>query len=184
LPGLLGELWGFGMRIRLDQIGDEPFLWSERESIAVESMERPDLLGLTAIEWSGSVVKAHPGYRLEAELHYGQTLACCRCLKPHDRSVDSSVDLVVLVRPPEPEAGEVELKASDLGILALESETLDTEPILLEQLELNIPMRALCRDDCAGLCPHCGADRNERPDCCDTKNIDPRWQALEDLELG
>jgi len=45
-------------------------------------------------------------------------------------------------------------------------------------------MKSLCRDDCAGLCPRCGADRNDRPDCCDAVDIDPRWQALKDLELG
>ena len=72
------------MRIRLDLIEEEAFLWHETESIAAESLARPDLLGLTEIEWSGSVDRAHPGYRLQARLRYGQTLACGRCLKPHE----------------------------------------------------------------------------------------------------
>jgi uncharacterized protein len=170
------------MRIRLDLIEDEPFLWNETESIAAESLSRPDLLGLTEIEWSGSVGRAHPGYRLQARLQYRQTLACSRCLEPHQGAVDATVDLILMIQPAEPTTGEIQLDASDLGILAIESEILDTEPILLEQLGLNIPMSVLCRPDCAGLCPHCGADRNARPDCCDGQEIDPRWQALKDLK--
>ncbi|MDH3522927.1 MAG: DUF177 domain-containing protein [Acidobacteriota bacterium] len=170
------------MRIRLDKVGDEPFRWSEKETIAVESMERPDLLGLTEVEWSGSVAKAPPGYRLLATLRYGQTLACGRCLKPCESRVESEIDLVVMVNPPPPMAGEVRLEESDLGVLALASEELDTDPVLREQIDLNIPMSELCRPDCAGLCPRCGADRNETPDCCAEQSVDPRWRALADLK--
>jgi uncharacterized protein len=172
------------MRIRLDKIEDQPFRWSETESVAAESMERPDLLELTDVEWSGSVAASPPGYRLLAALRYDQKLACGRCLKPYDVKVESEIDLVIMVNPPEPTTGEVQLEESDLGVLTLASEELDTDPILREQLELNIPMSTLCRPNCAGLCPHCGADRNEAPDCCDGRDIDPRWQALGDLELS
>lgn len=41
----------------------------------------------------------------------------------------------------------------------------------------------LCRDDCAGLCPVCGADRNETPCGCDTTVRDDRWAALDELDL-
>ncbi|MCZ6727479.1 MAG: DUF177 domain-containing protein [Acidobacteria bacterium] len=172
------------MRIRLDLIEEEPFRWNETESIAAESLARLEVIGLTEIESSGSLERAHPGYRFQARLQYGQTLACSRCLKPHEVEVESRLDLIVLVQPPEPTSGEIQLEASELGVLAIESDILDTEPILLEQLALNIPMSALCRPDCAGLCPYCGADRNEQPDCCDGQEIDPRWQALNDLKLG
>jgi len=172
------------MQIRLDLIEDEPFAWSEAETIDAASLERSDLLGLTKIEWSGSVTKAHPGYRFLAELRYGQTLACGRCLKQYEMPVESNVDLIAMIRPTAPMTGEAQLEASDLGVLALDTETLDTDPILLEQLDLNVPMRVLCRPECAGLCPSCGADRNETPDCCDGEEIDPRWQALKNLELS
>ena len=48
------------MRIRLDKIEDEPFRWSETESVVAESLERADLLELTDVEWSGSVAAAPP----------------------------------------------------------------------------------------------------------------------------
>jgi uncharacterized metal-binding protein YceD (DUF177 family) len=172
------------MLIRLDLIEDEPFRWSETEIVTAESLQRPELLGLTEIRWSGSIAKAHPGYRFLATLQYGQTMSCDRCLTPCEEAVDSTIDVVLQVRPPLPAGGEVQLQASELGVLDLDSETLDTDPILREQLELNIPMTILCRPDCAGLCPHCGADRNVEPDCCSGPETDPRWQALKDLKLS
>lgn len=172
------------MQIRLDLIEDEPFLWNETETITVESMQRSDLLELTEIEWSGSVAKAHPGYRLLGHLRYGQTMACGRCLGRCEETVESTLDLIVVVGPPNPVASEIQLEASDLGVLTLDSELLDTDPILREQLEINIPMSVLCQPDCAGLCPHCGANRNQEPACCEGQDIDPRWRALKDLKLS
>jgi uncharacterized protein len=56
-------------------------------------------------------------------------------------------------------------------------EILETEPVLIEQLQLNIPMKPLCRPDCAGLCPTCGADLNQGACAC-AKPADPRWDRL------
>jgi len=71
----------------------------------------------------------------------------------------------------------VELEPEDLGLLRLEDGILDTQPIVLEQVLLNIPMKPLCKQDCAGLCASCGADLNSEPCACERVH-DPRWQAL------
>ncbi len=52
----------------------------------------------------------------------------------------------------------------------------------MEQLELNIPMKPLCRPDCKGLCPTCGADRNETACSCEEPTADSRWAALAALK--
>lgn len=52
-----------------------------------------------------------------------------------------------------------------------------TEPIR-ESLLLAEPLQALCRIDCQGLCPVCGADRNEGSCGCDTTTVDPRLATL------
>jgi len=143
-----------------------------------------DLLDLTKVEWSGSVAKAHPGYRLQADVRYGQTLACGRCLARCEETIDSTLELIVVVGEHKATTGEIQLEASDLGVLNLDSPLLDTDPILREQLELNLPMSVYCRPDCAGLCPHCGANRNEVAACCDGQDVDPRWRALKGLKLS
>lgn len=169
------------MRIHLDKIDDEPFRWERAEPVPEAILEHPELLGISDLRWSGAVERAHPGWRLRAELDYDQTLACNRCLQPRKEHVNDDIEVYLVVDPVRPFGGEVELESADLGVIELDDEVFDTDPLLLDQLTLNIPMSTLCSDDCAGLCPHCGADRNAEPDCCEGGEIDPRWRVLEDL---
>lgn len=60
---------------------------------------------------------------------------------------------------------------------------IDLTPAIREHLLLELPDDPLCRDDCAGICPVCGADRNRNPCDCDTTVRDERWAALDDLRL-
>ncbi len=167
------------MLIQLEQIGDQPFHWEESPSISAESLGRSELQGLSGISWSGRVARDLAGYRLEARLSYRQTLICTRCLAPLTRTVEDDIELAIETNTTEPLLGEHELRAEDFKTVFLEGTELDTTPILMEQLQLNIPMKPLCREDCAGLCPQCGADRNEQPCDCADSDFDPRWQALE-----
>ncbi len=170
------------MIIHLERIREAPFRWREQRSIPAAALDRPEVLGLSEISWGGEVAPASPGHRLLARLDYEQTLACTRCLAPVAQRVTADVDLIVVVQAGQPTVGEVRLEEGDLGVLTVDEPTLDTEPILMEQLQLNVPMSALCRPECAGLCPRCGADRNLEPDCCPAESVDPRWAALHDLK--
>lgn len=171
------------MIIHLDRIREEPYRWDERVAVPAESLDREILCELGEVGWSGEVARAARGFRLTASLQYTQTLNCTRCLKPVDVPVESDVELMVEVKGSMPVVGEIRLQPSDLGTLALDEPELDTRPILIEQLQLNVPMTVLCRPDCAGLCPHCGADRNENPSCCEPET-DPRWEALKNILPG
>ena len=59
-------------------------------------------------------------------------------------------------------------------------DTLDLAPLVRDALVLELPMAPLCRDDCAGLCPQCGANRNEGQCGCVAPR-DPRWANLDVL---
>ena len=172
------------MLIQLEKIGDEPFHWEESPSISAESLGRSELLGVGGISWSGSVAPDLVGYRLAVRLSYEQTLTCTRCLTRVARTVEDEIELAIDTSASEPMLGEHELRASELRTLFLEGHELDTTPILMEQMVLNIPMKPLCREDCAGLCPHCGADRNQVRCTCAESVVDPRWQALEQWRRG
>jgi len=76
------------------------------------------------------------------------------------------------------EEPEIELEKDELGVLLIEGEHLDTEPLIAEQVLLELPMKPLCGPECRGLCPRCGADRNLVPDCCEEPAGDERFEAL------
>jgi uncharacterized protein len=173
------------VRIWLDQVREEPFTWDETQSISPETLERPELLSLSPVSWRGQVVFADPGYYLRARLSYDQTLACGRCLKPIVEHVEPEIELMIVQAGGSHDAhhgAEQELGESELSVQVVEGEVLETDPILLEQLQLNIPMSALCQPDCRGLCPVCGADRNVADCSCEERTVDSRWSALAALK--
>lgn len=170
------------MEIRLDRITAEPFHWQEKLIIPVETLDRPELADVSEISCQGRVLAIEDGFLVEARLDYEQQLICVRCLTPFVDEVEKEVELRVVPKAPEETVSELELSGNDLTLLTLDDEILDTTPVILEQLQLNIPMRALCRDDCAGLCPVCGNNRNDQPCQCEDQKVDPRWEVLKDWQ--
>jgi uncharacterized protein len=72
----------------------------------------------------------------------------------------------------------------DVFLLDERKGELDLRPALREQWLLHVPGYALCRDDCKGLCPSCGAELNLGPCDCASSAADPRWESLRNLEGG
>ncbi len=97
--------------------------------------------------------------------------ACSRCLGPVEGSVRCELQELFEADPLEGETYPLEHDHVDLGLPVRDA-------VLLE-----LPAAPLCRPDCAGLCPQCGADRNTAPCSCEPDPVDPRWAALSQLEL-
>ena len=55
------------------------------------------------------------------------------------------------------------------------------EDVLREQVLLALPLKVTCREDCKGLCVHCGQNLNEGQCSCSTAIEDPRWTALREI---
>ena len=60
---------------------------------------------------------------------------------------------------------------------------IDLAPMVREEVLLAVPDGPLCRPDCPGLCPICGADLAEGPCGCDTTERDERWAVLDQLRV-
>lgn len=166
------------MLIRLDRVRDEPFRWQEAVALDPATLGIDELQALSAIDWRGEIAHVAPDFHLRARYSYEQTLTCSRCLQPIVQPVSGEVELLVVVGGSARESGEHQLHEKDLGVLEVADERLDTEPLLVEQVQLNVPMSPVCRPDCLGLCPRCGADRNLGPCGCREEATDPRWAAL------
>ena len=172
------------MDIRLDQIGSRPFTW--RETLELDSAELGTAsadgdLTVSPIDCRGSVDPTAQGFVLRAQLRYGQTLDCVRCLTPWRGDVETEIGLMLILGD---EGGPAEeLSREDLGVVVLEEPRFETRPMVIEHVQLQAPMKPLCRPDCAGLCSQCGADLNNEPCACQPE-IDPRWASLAALRGG
>lgn len=106
---------------------------------------------------------------------------CARCLDAVEHPLQGQYD--VLFRPLGVDGDEREhsIGASETEIGYYQSGSLLLEDVLREQVLLSLPARTLCREDCKGICPRCGANGNNDPCSCEETPADPRWSALGDL---
>jgi uncharacterized protein len=108
-------------------------------------------------------------------------LPCSRCLEPYRLPIDVPLDLRYSPeseRDTEATQPEQDVSTHDADTSYYADDTLDLGELLREQFYLALPMKALCRDGCLGLCPECGANRNVAPCTCNPQWVDPRLEAL------
>jgi uncharacterized protein len=119
--------------------------------------------------------------RVTGDLRTRLELACARCLEPITHDVARTFDL--LYRPQGSDAGKEEMSvtAAEAEVSYYQGEGLLLEDVLREQVLLAAPLKAICREDCRGLCPHCGRNLNLEQCTCAEPVEDPRWSALKDI---
>ena len=120
---------------------------------------------------------------LEGEIGGAFELECARCLARYRHRLREPFRFILepagLRTPAEPEA--VEALARNGMCLADEVELgwyrgteIQLDSVCLEMISLALPVKPLCREECAGLCPRCGADRNDAPcNCTETAQNSP-----------
>jgi DUF177 domain-containing protein len=119
--------------------------------------------------------------RLAGDFSAKLELLCARCLEPVAREVAKRFNL--LYRPQGADAGKEELSVTtaEAEVGYYQGEALLLEDVLREQVLLALPIKAICREDCRGLCPHCGKNLNVEQCNCAEPLEDPRWSALKDI---
>ena len=121
----------------------------------------------------------HVKSRLETRVE----LVCARCLEPFSLGLNSEFNVALKPRPDFPLAEERELNREDLESDFYEGEEIDLTPFVQDQVLLTLPQKAVCREECRGLCPHCGKNLNREVCQCPTAPIDPRFQALKNFKV-
>ena len=108
-------------------------------------------------------------------------LECDRCLKSVTVPVSSSFEVEYVTPETYQADSAAELLDEDLFLSVFDGEVIDIDELVREQLLLALPAQILCQQDCKGLCPECGSDRNEADCKCEEAAIDPRWAGLKEI---
>ena len=122
--------------------------------------------------------------RIQGKYAVEMTAQCDRCLGRARFPLEARFDLYY--RPASTLAGEdeVEIDEGEAEIGFYEGRGLELMDILREQVMLALPMQRVCSEDCKGICPVCGGNRNEASCDCKVESTDDRWgAALRNLEL-
>lgn len=124
------------------------------------------------VTYSGRIINHLDVLRFTGTIKTILNTCCSRCLKPLDILLSAETD-VILSRDADSEEED--------DVFPLEENAIEVEDVLVPSLIMQVDMTYLCKEDCKGLCPVCGCDRNETECSCQTKQIDPRLAALASL---
>lgn len=138
---------------------------------------------VSPVTLSFDVDRQEPGrYRVAGHLTAEIELSCGRCLEPFTLPVATDFDLRYVPRTENVGEGEREVDEDDLATAFYDGEEIDLAHLIMEQLQLALPMKALCTEACKGLCASCGTNLNTGACDCNEKWEDPRFAALRNLK--
>ncbi len=180
---------GFPMFIEIQELQLHPVDFTEEFAPGTLDLS-PDIRQQETLRTAGraQLIEEHHGkhkvlhdIRVSGDLSTTLEVLCARCLEPV--SLDVKHDFDLLYRPQGSDAGQQELSvtAADAEIGYYSGEGLLLDEAIREQVLLAVPLKALCREDCQGLCPQCGANRNREQCGCEKPQLDPRLNALKEI---
>lgn len=153
--------------IRKKLVGERTFNYDLEPAELEISSEELKIIG--DVPTKGKMSNVGDVLLLEASLKAKVKRCCGRCLKEFTAVTQAEV----VEKFYQASAENIENDA-----FVYDSDVIDITEPLRESLLLAEPMQALCKEDCKGLCPVCGADLNQGDCGCDKFVVDPRLAAL------
>lgn len=148
---------------------------------------KDDFLVAGPARLTGTVKREGTVVTLDGRVTATLNVPCSRCLEPFDVPVDATFETRFVppgefaqVTAQSAESGEIEGGADGplVGLGEYRDEAIDLDEVVREQFFLALPMKPLCREECLGLCPVCGTNRNRELCGCKQEWVDPRLAAL------
>jgi len=147
------------------------------------SLEDADLRLIEPAEIHGRIRRKGAEVGLVGTLATKIETDCARCLKPVIVRLSADFDERFATAISWGSEEQHELASQDLNLAVFDGTAIDLDQLVREQILLAKPAQVLCREDCQGLCPACGADRNTVACECDAQQVDSRWEKLKDLRF-
>ena len=126
------------------------------------------------IEFSGRFFKVEKSLLLNAKINYFYSETCARCLEEFENKITANFNTIIVDKLND------DYEAEDIEILIKDS-CIDLEEPIKQVVYLSMPMKALCKTDCKGICPKCGINLNTDKCECNDFVIDPRLEKLKTL---
>ena len=136
------------------------------------------------LAWAATAERAGEEIRIAGHLSVSMESSCSRCLEPARCDIEKPFDLFFRERDEDlfDEDDEVALTEEDTRTSFFDGTRLAIGDILQEQVLLALPMKALCRVDCKGLCPVCGTNRNQSACSCTGEVFSPHMEKLLEIK--
>ena len=161
------------MRFDVSHLVNAPIGTRSMVRLDVETVALGDDLDLRCLQGKINFARSTDCLLAEGQLDAVLDSECVRCLTSFPLSLTVQLDDLTFALP--------HISSQDDQYRVSKDGWIHADPVLREQVLLNIPYRPLCRPDCRGLCSDCGQDLNDGSCGCEESKIDPRLAALRDL---
>ncbi len=169
------------MRIELASLEDGKGTFTHGYSEGEIVLEDDRVRVVSPPQVSSEIRQAEGKVNVNGRVESRVQVECDRCLKPVEVPVDSRFKLEYVTAEEYKSQQDAELSVEDLDLTIFDGEVIDIDALVGEELLLAVPDHLLCKENCKGICPVCGSDRNAANCGCDTSEIDPRWAGLKEL---
>lgn len=173
---------GLVMRIELESPEDSGGRFARTYESEQLSFDESELRLIEPVEVKGRIRRKNGEVELSGELHTKGLVPCARCLKEVEIPIDVDFAERFAAAVSWRHEEQHELSKDDLN-LGLVEEAIELDDVVKEEILLALPTQVLCDQNCKGICPGCGSDRNAGDCNCKSEQVDLRWEKLKDLRL-
>ena len=171
------------MRIDLEKLEESSGRFSGTYEVGQLSLDEPALTFITATDVQGRANRKDGAVELSGELHAKLAGSCARCLKKVELAINVEFTERFVRAVDWRNEEQHELQKEDLDLAVFDGEGIELDDLVKEEILLAVPGQVLCNEDCKGLCPICGIDRNEATCTCESNVVDQRWEKLKDFRF-
>ena len=148
---------------------NEEFVIDDQEFIEKTHLNNP-------VTFNGEFFKVEGSTILNAIVSYNYTEECARCLDKFDNKNNVKFEAVVVSNKNYDEPDD-----TDEIRLIYEDGCVKLDEVIKQMIYLSLPMKAVCKENCKGICPNCGVNLNFEECKCKNELTDPRFNKLKDL---
>ena len=171
------------MQIELDKLEEHGGKFAHVYDVSELPLDDAEVRLLGPGEVSGRIRREGNEVVLRGKLEARLEVVCGRCLQPVELPISTEFTERFVRAVSWAADDQHELREEDLNLAVFDGETIELDDLVREELLLAVPVNVLCSEDCEGLCPICGIDRNLKSCQCENKEIDSRWQKLKHLRF-
>jgi uncharacterized protein len=152
--------------VKLSDIEDRLIVKGEIASPVFENLEEEQFTIESPVRFELVITKLDDSVRISGPVRSTVIMSCSRCLEEFSCPLETYLDIEVEPKRLLSHEAEVELRPDDLDIYYYDGDEINLDPLIYDEVLLNLPIRPLCREDCAGLCHICGKNKNVESCAC------------------
>ena len=154
------------MIINVNKISDSGYALNDTVDIDNSQLLEDDSFFVEGIDYQIFFSRQNQRIQAQGKIRTAISLVCVRCLEQFELKINSRFDIIFFPKEMVDQRSTA-LEDEELEYIFYENDQIDLEKILIEQVNLFIPFKPVCKADCKGICPSCGASLNRGACSCD-----------------